>query len=410
MTSGIKITLGLSFIFAVMFIFTLFYNFSFIEIKNNIRSIEMVRDLQNIMYHWRSPPLSSLDAGDGQHVDNIILLEPASIAEASDGTVYISDRRHRIWKVDPEGKASVVAGNGYRGWINPSVNARRSKLGRPQGLAVDLQDRLYFADSYNNIVARINEHSAIEVVAGTGVRGFDGEEGIATDMKLDKPYDVAIDSESSIYIIENGNHRLRKVTLDGFMSTLAGAGQSAPSNDPQLAKDASLLSPWGVFVDELDRIYVCDGGTHMIRRINLDGKIERLAGIGTPGYSGDGGPALEAQFNKPEAIYVMRDGSLLINDEFNHVIRLVNRKGIVSTIAGTGERSDLFDPTNSRLVGLNDPEDVIERQDGSILIADHLNGRVISLQPDGSAEIFAGGRTSFEGKSEVGSQIHEPEP
>ena len=392
----VKIKRGLiaTIILAAVLLIAVFLNFEdFTEFKNLIRSNDVVRNLQNFVYHLEHPRLSPTTVGDGQPADKITLVQPVSIAEAPNGSVYISDREHRIWEVGNDGIARVVAGNGYRGAISTSSKARDSKLGIPEGLAVDPQGRVYFADSYNDVVARVNEGGEIEVVAGTGIRGFDGEEGPATESKLNKPYDVDVDNEGNIYIIENRSHRLRKVTPDGFMSTLVGAGDQGPSGDPQPSITARLNSPWGVSVDTSGRVYVADGGHHVVRRVNLDGTIETVAGSGTPGYSGDGGPALEAQLDVPQSMYLRRDGSLLIGDEHNHVIRLVDPNGTISTIAGTGEPSNIIDATDSPRVGLNDPEDVIERKDGSILIADRLNQRIISIGPDGAVAIFAG-RTS----------------
>ncbi len=368
-----------------------FANFeTFTEFKNLVRSNEVVRALQNFVYHLERPRLSPADVGDGRAADKITLVQPVSIAEAPNGSVYISDREHRIWKVGNDGIARVVAGNGYKGAISTSSKARDSKLGIPEGLAVDLQGRVVFADSYNDVVARVNEGGEIEIVAGSGIRGFDGEEGPATEMKLNKPYDVDIDNEGNIYIIDNRSHRLRKVTPDGFMSTLVGVGDHGPSDGPQLSITAHLDIPWGVFVDLSGRVYVADGGHHVVRRVNLDGTIETVAGSGTPGYSGDGGPALEAQLDAPQSMYMRRDGSLLVGDEHNHVIRLVDPNGMISTIAGTGEPSNTIDATDGSRVGFNDPEDVIERKDGSILIADRLNQRIVSIGPDGTVAIFAG--------------------
>ena len=400
--------LATSVLTALVLIGVLFANFSNLtELKNAVRSVEAVRYVQNLIYHWRIPPVSAAAVGDGKPVGQITLFEPASVAEGPDGSLYISDRKYRIWKVRPDGIAHVLAGNGYKGSIDVSVGARLSKLGRPQGLAVDPQGRVYFADSYNDLVARVNERGVLEVVAGTGVRGFDGDEGPATELKLNKPYDVAVDGEGNVYIIDTGNHRLRKVTSDGFMSTLVGAGESGPSRDPQPAETASLHSPWGVFVDAAGLVYICDGGTHLVRRLNRSGTIETIAGIGTPGYSGDGGPARQAQLNAPEAVFVRSDGSFLIEDEFNNVIRFVDRDGTISTLLGTGEPNDRFDPADGTHTGLNDPEDVIERRDGSILVTDHLNRRIISVQADGSLEIYAGMGTAHGiGGTEAGLPRH----
>jgi len=400
--------LAASFLSAAVLIGILFANFAnFTELKNTVRSVEAVRYLQNLIYHWRISPLSAAAVGDGKPVGQITLFEPASVAEGPAGSLYISDRKYRIWKVRPDGIANVLAGNGYKGSIDVSVGARLSKLGRPQGLAVDPLGRVYFADSYNDVVARVNGRGELEVVAGTGVRGFNGEEGPATELKLDRPYDVAVDGDGNVYIIDTGNHRLRKVTPDGFMTTLAGAGDLGPSHDPQPAVTASLSSPWGVFVDAAGLIYICDGGTHVVRRLNRNGTIETIAGIGTPGYSGDGGPARQAQLNAPESVFVRSDGSLLIEDEFNNVIRFVDRDGTISTLLGTGEPNDQFDPADGTHTGLNDPEDVIERRDGSILVADHLNRRIISIRTDGSLEIYAGGgHFDSAGGTEIGLLHH----
>ena len=132
---------------AVLYI-AYFLNFEdFAEFKNLIRTNELVRNLQNFVYHLEHPRLSSAAVGDGQPADKITLVQPVSIAEAPDGSVYISDRGHRIWKVSNDGIASVIAGNGYKGAISTSAKARKSKLGIPEGLAVDRRGRIYFADS-----------------------------------------------------------------------------------------------------------------------------------------------------------------------------------------------------------------------------------------------------------------------
>ncbi len=392
----VKLKRGLitAIVLAAALLIAYFLNFEdFTEFKNLVRSNDVVRNLQNFVYHLEHPRLSSTAVGDGQPADKITLVQPVSIAEAPNGSVYISDRGHRIWEIGNDGIARVVAGNGYKGAISTSAKARDSKLGIPEGLAVDPQGRVVFADSYNDVVARVNEDGEIEIVAGTGIRGFDGEEGPATEMKLNRPYDVAVDDDGNIYIIDNRSDRLRKVTPDGALSTLVGAGDQGPSGDPQPSETARLLSPWGVSVDLSGRVYVADGDHHVIRRVDLDGTIETVAGTGTPGYSGDGGPALEAQLDVPQSTYMRRDGSLLIGDEHNHVIRLVDPNGTISTIAGTGEPSNILDSTGRPQIGLNDPEDVIERKDGSILIADRLNRRIVSIGPDGTVAIFAG-RTS----------------
>jgi len=360
------------------------------EVKYFVRSIEWVRSVQNIVYHREFPPLSAADVGDGLPVDQITLFAPASIAEAPDGSIFISERKHLIWKVGVDGVARIVAGTGHKGSIDTSVKARLSKLGIPQGLAVDQQGRVYFADSYNDVVARVNERQEIEVVAGTGVRGFNGEEGPATQIKLNEPYDVAVGEDGSIFIIENGNHRLRMVTPNGIMSTLAGAGDLGAENDPQPARTARLHSPWGLFLDKVGNIYVADGAANRIRRVSPDGLIETVAGNGSPGYSGDGGPALEAQLNSPEAIFLKQDGSLLIEDEFNNVIRIVDADGTISTFYGTDDARKLLAGSATPNLGLHDPEDIIETKDGTILIADQRNHRIIAIQPDGTASILAG--------------------
>jgi sugar lactone lactonase YvrE len=382
---------------AVMLIALLFVAYvlsfeGFTEFKNSVRSIGVVRHVQNFLYHLEHPRLSAVAVGDGLPASEIVLVEPVSVAEGPDGSVYISDRHHRIWQVGDDGIATVLAGNGYKGAISNRGEARESRLGIPEGLAVDRQGRVYFADSYNDVVARVDEAGVIEIVAGTGVRGFDAETGPATEVGLNKPYDVAVDDDGALYIIDNLNHRLRKVAPDGIMSTIVGAGDHEPTEDPQASETANLLLPWGVFVDSLGRVYVADGGHHVIRRVNLDGTIETVAGNGTAGYAGDGGPAVAAKLNVPQSMFLRQDGSLLIEDEHNHVIRLVDPGGTITTIAGIGKPSDVLETKDVLRIGLNDPEDTIELRDGSILIADRLNRRVVSIRPDGTAAIFAGRR------------------
>ena len=319
------------------------------------------------------------------------------IAEDREGNLLVADRGRwfglgAIWKISHNGRARLVAGTGHRGSVETGTNALASNLGRPEGLSVDNANRIYFADSVNHVVIRVENDGQITRIAGTGVPEFSGDGGPAVEASLSLPYDVRLDSQGSVYIADYGNNRIRKVTRDGIIQTVAGTGDPGYSGDGGLATDARLNGPYGIFVDDKDTLLIADTYNHVVRRVNNEGIITTIIGSGRQGYSGDGGPARAASLDGPQAIYVDGSGRTYVGDEHNHAIRVVSPDGLISTLIGTGVAGFNEDGPPRSDAQLNDPEYILVRKDGSLVISEGGNGRILVIGHNGRLQTLAGKR------------------
>ncbi|MER7225902.1 hypothetical protein ABT370_22285, partial [Streptomyces rubradiris] len=181
-----------------------------------------------------------------------------------------------------------------------------------------------------------NSVPPISTVAGTGVAGFKGDGEAAVSAQLHRPYGVAVDGTGTLYFSDYNNHRIRKITTDGKIGTVAGNGTAGFSGDGGPATAAQLNCPRGVAVDSTGTLYIADGTNHRVRKVTPDGKISTVAGNGTAGFGGDGGPATAARLNLPLAVAVDSAGVLYITEYHNHRVRKVTPDGKISTVAGNG--------------------------------------------------------------------------
>ncbi len=176
----------------------------------------------------------------------------------------------------------------------------------------------------------------ISTVAGSGIAGFLGDGGSATSSRLYGPSNVAVDSANNIYIADTLNNRIRMVTATGVITTIAGIGTSGFSGDGGPATSAQLNGPSGIGLDSAGNLYIADETNNRIRMVTTTGVISTVAGTGTGGFSGDGGQATSAQLNFPTSVVVDTAGNLYIADSRNIRIRMVKATGVISTVAGTG--------------------------------------------------------------------------
>jgi sugar lactone lactonase YvrE len=354
------------------------------EVRELLVSVSFVR--QSFI-----PWYNRLRAGDGRSANEILLGQPMGIAEDNLGNIIISDRFRFIWKVDSENVAKIIAGTGQFGTSTTEVPALQSELGRPEGICVDKAGRVYFADSLNHVILRIENNGSLTRVAGTGRRGYGGDGGPAIRALLNKPYEVRLDSDENIYIADTGNHRIRKVTRNGIIQTFAGNGEPGYSGDAGPAGSAQLNHPYGIFVLPGNVLLIADSSNHVLRKVDQLGVITTLAGTGSPGYSGDHGPARSAMLNSPQAVFVDSTGLIYVGDEHNHAIRIIQADGTIDTIAGQGTPGFAEDNLLAAEAPLNDPENlIVRRRTGVVLISDSDNGRVLRITPDGMIQNFAG--------------------
>ena len=272
-------------------------------------------------------------SGDGGPATSAALDAPSGVAADSSGNVYISDFNNlRIRKVSG-GIITTIAGNGQSGLSGDGGPATSAGFIGPTGLAVDPAGNLFIADYY---AIRKVSGGTISTVAGNGQVGFSGDGGPATNASLDLGEDgaVAVDSAGNLYIADAYNNRIREVS-DGIITTIAGSGGSGffvGDNGP--AAGAILTLPNAVAVDSAGNIYIADQFDYRIRKIT-NGVISTIVGTGTEGFSGDGGLAINATVDDPTGVAVDAQGSVYATDSVNQRIRKI-ASGNISTIAGNG--------------------------------------------------------------------------
>ncbi|MFI7292020.1 RICIN domain-containing protein [Streptomyces anulatus] len=316
-------------------------------------------------------------AGENDAALSAQLKLPYGIAVDSTGTLYFSDySNHRVRRVTTDGKISTVAGTGSAGYGGDGGPAATAQLNCPREVAVDSAGTVYVADAANNRIRKITTDGKISTVAGTGAAGSGGDNGPAASAQLNKPFGVAVDSTGALYIAEFGSHRIRRVTADGKITTFAGTGVAGSGGDGGPAGSAQLNTPYAVVMDRDDAVYIADSGNHRVRKVGSDGKISTVAGTGAAGFGGDDGPATAAKLNKPYGIVLDTTGTLYISEYANHRVRRVAVDGKISTVAGTGAAAFGGDDGPAAAAKLNSPFGLAVDCVDTLYIADHLNNRI----------------------------------
>lgn len=393
-------------------------------------------------------------SGDGSTASTAELNYPQSISVASTGDIFIADCwNHRIRKVNTSGTISTVAGNGTPGFSGDGFLATSAQMNKPQSVALDNAGNIYIADYLNNCIRMVDGSGLITTIAGNStVAGYSGDGGPATDAKLNKPMDLYVDTNANVYIVDQGNHAVRMIqATTGNIITLAGTGTPGFSGDGGPATAAQLQNPYAVIWDHTGYVYIADNGNNRVRSIQLSSMtINTVAGDGTPGNAGDGGPATAAQLYAPAGVTMSPTGELYISsggrvrkvssgiistvigsdgyggdggiadsallqnpmhtchdiagniyiaDSGNHTVRKVNTAGIISTVAGTGVPGYTGDGGAATSAKLNQPVSVAISPSGILYIADKA-AHVIRAVNTGSGQIstFAGtGAPGFSG-------------
>lgn len=319
------------------------------------------------------------DSGDGSAAVGARLFFPSAVAADAQGNVYIADtNNNRVRKVTPAGMILLFAGNGLLGSSGDGGQAANATMNQPQGVTVDAAGNVYISDSGNNRIRRVAPNGIITTYAGTGVQNFSGDGGLATQAELSAPMQITLDSAGNLYIADNGNLRVRKVTAStGVISTIAGDGRVGNEGDGGPATAAQFLYPTGVAVDRNGVVYILDSYDNHVRRVGTDGVISNYVGTGDYGYSGDGGPATSAEIDPLSYIAVDADNNLYIADYFNHVIRKVTAAtGIIATVVGNGTGGFGGDGASPKSAQLNFPNDLTFDRAGNMYIADLGNQRI----------------------------------
>ena len=375
-------------------------------------------------------------SGDGGQATNASLDFPTGLVVDSGNSLYIADSgNNRIRKISG-GMIATVAGNGTFGFTGDGGPATNASLGGPMGLAADSSGNLYvldyggvrkvsggtittvasfnqsadfanfpnglaadsagnlyIADDFDNRIREVSVAGTLTTVAGNGTVGFSGDGGPATSAQLNFPSGVAVDSAGNLYIADQDNKRIRRVSAGGTITTVAGNGGFSGDGGP--ATSASLDSPYSVALDSVGNLYIADSLNHRIRKVSAGGTITTVAGSGIPGFSGDGGPAASAALYKPYGIVLDAGGNLYIADTANDRIRKVSG-GTITTVAGNGGSGPLGDggqATNSFLV----PNDVVLDSAGNLYIADVIHSRIRKVSNGTITTVAGNGAFGFSG-------------
>tara|TARA_B100000609_G_C17212935_1_gene434849 strand:+ start:596 stop:2665 length:2070 start_codon:yes stop_codon:yes gene_type:complete len=300
--------------------------------------------------------------------------EPGSVAKDAAGNLYIADtNNHRIRKVTPTGIVTTVAGDGSAGFADSTLAS--SSFNSPRGIVASADgNTLYVSDTGNHRIRKIDiQDNSVTTIAGSGTAGFTDATGVVA--QFDQPHGIGMDNAGNLYIADTNNHRIRKITPAGVVTTFAGIA-TAGHNDATGAA-AQFNQPWGLAVDGSGNVYVADTGNHRIRKITSAGVVTTVAGIATAGFS-DGRVSV-ARLDTPTGLAVDAAGALYITDTGNHRIRKLTTQGILITIGGKAS-ADFSDGIGTN-AGFDAPTGIAVDGNGNIYVADTNNHALRKLTP-----------------------------
>ncbi len=268
----------------------------------------------------------------------IRLSNPNSVAIDSTGDLVVTDegfRDHTVWRIDPAGNGSLLAGRSrQRGGFADGPSAQESRLYYPRGIAIDGAGNTYVADGRNHRVRKIDLSGAVTTIAGTGEQGYGGDGGPALAAMLNWPSDVHVGGAGHIYVSESSNHTVRRIDSQGIIETIAGTGSPGYSGDGGPAEQAQLASPRAILVTAAGELFIAETANDRIRKVDVAGVISTFAGTGTAFARRNGGSAALAQFGYPFGIAADANGNVYVAD--SNQIRKIGSDGMISAVAGTG--------------------------------------------------------------------------
>ena len=337
--------------------------------------------------------------GDNGPANVAELNDPYGVAADAAGNLFIADlSNNRIRKVDAATHTiTTIAGLGSSGYSGDGGQASSAELNQPLGVALDGAGNLYIADADNDVVREINALTGIiTTVAGNGVAGFSGDGGPATGAQLFFPFRVTVDGSGNLFITDSSGAIRRVDAVTHLITTVAGTGTTGFSGDGGPATAAQLAQPRGVTLDAKDNLYIADFLNMRIREVAAaTGVITTVAGDGQFGGNtiGDGGPATNAQLYSPTEVAVDAGGSLYIADSQNHHVRLVSAAtGVINTIAGAPNLGQGLgfngDGIPAPLANLAEPEDVAIDSAGNLYVPDAPNQRIRRISPEAATINF----------------------
>jgi DNA-binding beta-propeller fold protein YncE len=291
-------------------------------------------------------------APDGASADTAQINNPYGLVIGPDGGLYWADfGSNRVLRFDLTAKRiNVTAGNGTKGHSGDGGPAKAAMLSAPHEVRFDSKGNIIVAERDSHVVRHIDmKTQAITTIAGTGQPGYSGDEGPAVQAQLNQPHSIVLDKSDNVLICDINNNRVRKIDArTGIISTFAGTGENAATPDEGGMLTSPIAAPRSIEIAPDGTMYLLlRAGNKVIAMDPAQGRLKRIAGTGEFGYVGDGGPALNAKFGAPGSAFngpkgtALADNILYIVDTENHAIRAIDlRSGIITTVAGTGQRGD----------------------------------------------------------------------
>ena len=323
--------------------------------------------------------------GDGGPAADAFLSGPGGLCASSDGTVYIADEwSHRVRAIEPRsGLVRTVAGDGAKAYGGENGPATDAYVSNPFDVSLDSLGRLVIAEKMGGFLRRVDEDGVIRVIAGSGLQLDRGDGGPALNACFYQVRAVAHDAEDNIYVGDDIG-RIRRIDVESStVSTVAGTGIRGYTGDGGPAAQARIGAPAAIDFDGSGNLYFCDRAYHMVRKVDTRGIISTVAGSGTAGFSLDGTDATDAMLDRPTGLAVSLDGTVYFSDTGNNRIRAINAEGRLCTVAGSDKPGDAGDGGHATIARLNEPRGLCLLGDGVLLMSDHFNNKVKAVRVSG---------------------------
>ncbi len=307
----------------------------------------------------------------------------------------------------------TVAGTGLQGFSGDGGLATDASFYYPAGVCADDTGNIYIADKWNHRIRKVNANTGVvNTIAGNGTGGFEGDNGLADTAELFYPSGICIDSNNNLYIADEFNARVRKIeATTGIITTVAGKGAGTALGDGGPATNATVGCE-GVFITPLGNLYIADAANSLVRKVDLStGIIVSVAGNGVAAYAGDGGAATNASLNEPWGVFIDAAENIYIADRLNNRVRKVSHAtGLISTIAGTGIAGFAGDGGLAINAEINSPKNVLIDPSGNIYIVDDLNNRIRKIDAiTGYISTIAGGGTGGDNIPATDASLFQPQ-
>ncbi|MEO6002519.1 MAG: hypothetical protein ABIZ04_12280 [Opitutus sp.] len=324
-------------------------------------------------------------SGDGGPAGLAQLNAPFGLVRGPDGALWFCEYGgHRIRRIAPNGTITTVAGNGQKAYAGDGGAALDASFNQPHEIRFDAAGNLFVADMVNQVIRRIDVNTGIiSTIAGKGrQKGYAGDGGPATEALLNSPHSIQFGPDGSLFICDVANHSIRRVDLKtGLISTFAGTGKAGPTPDGSPISGTPLNNPRSLDFDRAGNLWLVTREGNEVFLFDLTTqKIRHIAGTGRAGFTGNGGPALEATLSGPKGVAIDGDGNVWLADTESHSVRRINRRtGTIELMLGTGQKGD--GPDGDPLqCALNRPHGLWVDADGTVFVGDSENHRIRVLR------------------------------